>query len=216
MGFVSIFLTAKLIFLVIFMRFKTNLFYLCSLKQFFMNPNLNSNMNKRILSLMLVATLALFGCNSSNGNGQTTDGEPVTTASATGDEAGKVIQMNKAMFIDKVFNYEESPNSWIFKGDKPCIIDFYADWCGPCKKVAPIMAQLAEEYKDQIVIYKIDTDKERELAQVFGIKSIPSILFCPAEGQPQMTMGALPKAEFENMIKTLLLKKDAGTSQNLK
>lgn len=181
-----------------------------------MNPNFNTNMNKRILSVMLVAALALFGCNSSNGNGQTTDGEPVTTASANGDEAGKVIQMDKAMFIDKVFNYEENPNSWIFKGDKPCIIDFYADWCGPCKKVAPIMAQLAEEYKDQIVIYKIDTDKERELAQLFGIKSIPSILFCPAEGQPQMTMGALPKAEFENMIKTLLLNKNAGTSQNLK
>ena len=96
------------------------------------------------------------------------------------------------------------------------MVDFWADWCGPCKKVAPIMAQLAEEYKDQIVIYKVDTDKERELAQVFAIKSIPSILFIPATGQPQMTMGALPKAEFVNMIKTLLLKQEAGTSQDLK
>lgn len=175
-------------------------------------------MNKRILSVMLVASIALFGCNSSNGNGQTTDGEPVTSGakSATGDESGKVIQMDKAMFIEKVFNYEVNPDKWLFEGDKPVIIDFYADWCGPCKKVAPIMAQLAEEYKDQIVIYKVDTDKERELAQVFAIKSIPSILFIPATGQPQMTMGALPKAEFVNMIKTLLLKQEAGTSQDLK
>jgi thioredoxin len=113
--------------------------------------------------------------------------------------------MNKAMFLERVFNYEKNPDTWVYEGNKPAIIDFYADWCGPCKKIAPIMAQLAEEYKDQIVIYKVDTDKERELAQVFQIRSIPSILFIPAEGQPQMTMGALPKAEFEKMIKEVLL-----------
>ncbi|MCD6660517.1 MAG: thioredoxin [Lentimicrobium sp.] len=163
-------------------------------------------MKKHLLSIALVASLALFGCNQSTGNGQTTAGEPAKSANASNDtQEGKVIQMNKAMFIDKVFNYEENPDKWVFKGDKPCIIDFYADWCGPCKKIAPIMAELAAEYKDQIVIYKVDTDKERELAQVFGIRSIPSILFCPAEGQPQMTMGALPKEQFEKMIKELLL-----------
>lgn len=175
-------------------------------------------MNKSILSVVLVASIALFGCNSSNGNGQTTDGTPVTTGDKTvaGNETGKVIQMDKAMFIERVFNYEANPDKWVFEGDKPVIIDFYADWCGPCKKIAPIMVQLAEEYKDQIVIYKIDTEKERELAQVFAIKSIPSILFIPADGQPQMTMGALPKAEFEKMVKTILLKQETGTSQNLK
>ena len=167
-------------------------------------------MNKRFLSVMLVASIALFGCNSSNGNGQTTGEEPITagteTKTVSGDATGKVVQMDKAMFIQKVFNYEANPDKWVFEGDKPVIIDFYADWCGPCKKIAPIMVELAEEYKDQIVIYKVDTDKERELAQVFAIKSIPSILFIPAEGQPQMTMGALPKAEFEKMVKTILLK----------
>ena len=175
-------------------------------------------MNKQFLSVMLVASIALFGCNSSNGNGQTTDGTPVTTGANTvaGVETGKVIQMDKAMFIERVFNYEANPDKWVFEGDKPVIIDFYADWCGPCKKIAPIMVQLAEEYKDQIVIYKVDTEKERELAQVFAIKSIPSILFIPADGQPQMTMGALPKAEFEKMVKTILLKQQTGTSQNLK
>ncbi len=175
-------------------------------------------MNKSILSVVLVASIALFGCNSSNGNGQTTDGTPLTTGAnaVAGSETGKVIQMDKAMFIEKVFNYEVNADKWVFEGDKPVIIDFYADWCGPCKKIAPIMVQLAEEYKDQIIIYKVDTEKERELAQVFAIKSIPSILFIPADGQPQMTMGALPKAEFEKMVKTILLKQTTGTSQELK
>ncbi len=154
----------------------------------------------------MVASLAMFGCNQSTGNGQTTSGEPVKSATASANpEEGKVVQMNKAMFLERVFNYEKNPDTWVYEGNKPAIIDFYADWCGPCKKIAPIMAQLAEEYKDQIVIYKVDTDKERELAQVFQIRSIPSILFIPAEGQPQMTMGALPKAEFEKMIKEVLL-----------
>ncbi|MGV8112951.1 Thiol:disulfide interchange protein DsbD [bioreactor metagenome] len=163
-------------------------------------------MNKRILTIAMVASLAMFGCNQSTGNGQTTSGEPVKSATASANpEEGKVVQMNKAMFLERVFNYEKNPDTWVYEGNKPAIIDFYADWCGPCKKIAPIMAQLAEEYKDQIVIYKVDTDKERELAQVFQIRSIPSILFIPAEGQPQMTMGALPKAEFEKMIKEVLL-----------
>ncbi|MDY0343722.1 MAG: thioredoxin [Lentimicrobium sp.] len=170
-------------------------------------------MNIRILSVVLAAGIMIIGCSSSNGNGQTADGKTVTGTATSDTEQGKVIQMNKAMFIDKVFNYEENPNTWVYRGDKPCIIDFYADWCGPCKKVAPIMAELAGEYKDDIVIYKVDTDKEKELAQVFGIRSIPSILFCPAEGQPQMTMGALPKAEFDKMVQTILLKNAAEPSK---
>lgn len=161
-------------------------------------------MNNRIFSIVLIASIGLLGCGSSNGKSNQDKDNQTASASSTPEE-GKVVQMNKAMFIEKVFNYEENPNEWKFRGDKPCIIDFYADWCGPCKKVAPVMAELAEQYKDQIVIYKVDTDKERELAQIFNIRSIPSILFCPASGQPQMTMGALPKAEFEKMIKELLL-----------
>lgn len=174
-------------------------------------------MNKRIFSLLLVASVGLFSCGSSDGkNDAAAEGQSNTSVSNTaGEETGKVIQMNKAMFIEKVFNYEESPNEWKYKGSKPCIIDFYADWCGPCKKVAPIMSELAAQYKDQIVIYKVNTDHERELAQIFNIRSIPSILYCPAEGQPQMTMGALPKAEFEKMIKELLLAPAAvSTPQN--
>ncbi len=161
-------------------------------------------MNSRIFSIVLIASIGLLGCGSSNGKSNQDKGSETSTSSSTPEE-GKVIQMNKAMFIEKVFNFEENPNEWKFRGDKPCIIDFYADWCGPCKKVAPVMAELAEQYKDQIVIYKVNTDQERELAQIFNIRSIPSILYCPAQGQPQMTMGALPKDEFEKMIKELLL-----------
>ncbi len=163
-------------------------------------------MNKPILTIALAASLAIFGCNQSTGNGQTTTNEPVnSTTVAAGDETGKVIQMNKAMFLEKVFNYEKNPQTWVYEGDKPAIIDFYADWCGPCKRVAPIMSQLAEEYKDQIVIYKVDTDKERELAGVFQIRSIPSILFVPANGQPTLSVGAFQKAEYVKMINEMLL-----------
>ncbi len=107
-------------------------------------------------------------------------------------------------FKQKVFNYETNTD-WKFEGSNPCIIDFYADWCGPCKMVAPVLEELSGEYKGKVDIYKVDTEQERELAAVFGIRSIPSILFIPKEGQPQMSMGALPKQSFEKMINEILL-----------
>lgn len=112
-------------------------------------------------------------------------------------------KLTKKDFIDKVFDFEKE-KEWNFKGDKPAIIDFYADWCGPCKMVAPIMEELAEEYAGKLDIYKIDTEAEQELAQAFGIQSIPSILFIPAEDKPQMAMGALPKESFIETIKNVL------------
>ncbi|MDR0348286.1 MAG: thioredoxin [Tannerella sp.] len=120
-------------------------------------------------------------------------------------EDGKVVVLNKADFLTKVYDYEKNSTEWIYMGDKPCIIDFYADWCGPCKFIAPIMEELASEYKDKIVIYKIDVDKEEELASVFGISSIPLILFVPVEGQPQAARGALPKKTIVEQINKLLL-----------
>lgn len=120
---------------------------------------------------------------------------------------GEVVTLNKAEFLSKVFNYEKNPSQWVYEGDKPCIIDFYADWCGPCKKVAPIMKELAGEYKNDIVIYKVNVDQEKELASAFGIQSIPSILFVPKQGQPQMAQGALPKEEFVKLINNFLLNK---------
>ena len=106
-------------------------------------------------------------------------------------------------FKEKVFNWEET-QEWKFRGELPCIIDFYADWCGPCKMVAPILEKLSKEYEGKINIYKVDTEDQQELAGMFGIQSIPSILFCPMEGQPQMAMGALPKTSFESAISEVL------------
>jgi len=134
-------------------------------------------------------------------------GEQTASTTASGSETGAVVQLTKAMFLEKVYDYEKNPKQWSFAGDKPCIIDFYADWCRPCKMVAPIMTELAEKYKGQITIYKVNTDQERELAQFFSIRSIPTMFFCPAKGDPQLTQGALAKEEYEKLITEFLLKK---------
>ena len=111
--------------------------------------------------------------------------------------------LTKQTFKEKVFNFEEN-KEWKYEGSVPCLIDFYADWCGPCKMVAPVLEELQKEYGDNLVIYKVDTEKEQELAGMFGIQSIPSLLFVPVEGQPQMAMGALPKDSFEKAISDVL------------
>ncbi|MGA9121198.1 MAG: thioredoxin [Bacteroidota bacterium] len=111
--------------------------------------------------------------------------------------------LTKDTFLKKVFDYENS-QEWKFNGELPAIIDFYADWCGPCKMVAPVLEELGKEYKGRIDIFKVDTESEQELASVFGIRSIPSILFIPKEGKPQMAMGALPKASFVQAIEDVL------------
>ncbi|MBE6335345.1 MAG: thioredoxin [Lentimicrobiaceae bacterium] len=110
------------------------------------------------------------------------------------------INLTKEEFIKKVMDYTNNPSEWKYLGDKPAIIDFYASWCGPCRMLAPIMDELAKEYEGKIYIYKVDTEAEEELSQLFGIRSIPSILFIPMEGKPMMTQGALPKAELKRMI----------------
>lgn len=110
-------------------------------------------------------------------------------------------------FKQKVFNYEIN-KEWKYEGELPAIIDFYADWCGPCKMVAPVLEELANEYKGKLNIYKIDTEKEMELSAAFGIRSIPSLLFIPKNGQPQMAMGALPKEAFVQIINDVLLIKE--------
>ncbi len=112
--------------------------------------------------------------------------------------------LTKETFLKKVFDFETN-KEWKYEGDLPCVIDFYADWCGPCKMVAPILEELSKEYDGKIHIYKIDTEAEQELAGAFGIRSIPSMLFCPKEGQPQMAVGALPKKTIEKAIKEILL-----------
>ena len=113
-----------------------------------------------------------------------------------------VEHLTKETFKEKVFDYEKN-KEWVFKGENPCIIDFYANWCGPCKIVAPILEELSEEYSYKVDIYKINTEDEQELAALFGISSIPSILFVPKDDKPQMSLGALPKDTFHQLIKEI-------------
>jgi thioredoxin 1 len=115
----------------------------------------------------------------------------------------KIEHLTKETFLKKVFNYEKNKD-WIYEGEKPCIIDFYADWCGPCKTVAPVLEELAKDFNGKMDVFKVNTEEEQELASVFGIRSIPSFLFVPSEGQPQMAMGALPKETFIKAFKDVL------------
>ena len=117
-----------------------------------------------------------------------------------GDETMKATNLTKEDFLTKVMDYKNNPTEWKYLGDKPAVIDFYASWCGPCKMMAPIMDELAKEYEGKVYIYKIDTEAEEELAQIFGIRSIPSLLFIPMDGKPMMSQGALPKAELKKII----------------
>lgn len=122
-------------------------------------------------------------------------------------EKASVVQMDKQMFLDKVFDYTTGATEWKYQGDKPAVIDFYATWCGPCRMVAPILKDLAKEYGDSIVVYKVDTDKEKELSQAMGIRSLPTIVFIPQTGQPQIIIGAADKATFKRAINEVLLNK---------
>jgi thioredoxin 1 len=117
----------------------------------------------------------------------------------------EVVHLTAQDFKNKVFNYETG-KEWKYEGTLPAIVDFYADWCSPCKIVAPILEDLALKYSGKIVVYKVNTENEQELASVFGIQSIPTLLFIPTEGQPQAAMGALPLQTFEKVIQDVLLK----------
>ena len=164
-------------------------------------------MKKLMNSLILVGLIALSSCGTETAtNTENANAAEIVVENQTEVKSAqaKVIQMNNEMFKAQVADYEANPQTWIFKGDKPCIVDFYATWCAPCKRIAPILDELAKEYDGKIDIYKIDTDKEKQLASVFGIQSIPSILFVPASGNPQMYQGAFPKEQYVKLINDVL------------
>ena len=157
------------------------------------------------IKYILLFTAILFSANyafSESEKEKTVD----NAAISSDDLTGEVIILNKEGFLKKVFNYEKKPESWVYEGTTPCIVDFYADWCPPCKIVDPILKELAKEYKGKIIVYKINTDNERELAAVFGIRNIPTYLFIPAKGEPQSAAGALPRETFVQIIDEFLLK----------
>lgn len=121
------------------------------------------------------------------------------------------IQLTAEGFKEKIFDYSKE-EEWQFKGSLPAIVDFYADWCGPCKAIAPVLEELSKEYEGKVQIYKIDTDKEQELSILFGIQSIPTLLFIPKEGKPMMQKGALPKKAFQQVIEDKLLSTQEKTN----
>ena len=121
-------------------------------------------------------------------------------------EESKVKHLTYKEFKNKVWDFEKDPNTFQYKGKLPAVIDFYANWCGPCRRVAPIMEKLAEEYDGQLIVYKVNVDQERELAAAFNVKSIPMVLFIPKEGKPMMQVGALPEEGYRQVIVEQLLK----------
>lgn len=133
--------------------------------------------------------------------------QPANTNFVQAVDQRETIYLTKAEFVQKVADYEKNPKQWVYLGDKPCIIDFYTTWCGPCKRLAPILEEIAKEYKGKIYVYKVDAEKELQLSIAFGIKSYPSLLFCPKSGNPQMALGALPKEDLLKIIDQLLLGK---------
>lgn len=162
---------------------------------------------------LIVAIVVLGSCsNNKKSNSEDKTAMPTTktkdTIKANNELATKYLSTED--FKKKIMNYDEHPQEWVFEGNRPAIIDFYATWCGPCKMTAPIIERLARKYKGQIDFYKVDIDQERELAQIFGIRSIPTFLFIPMKGQPTAQMGAMQLADFEEIIESELLgKQDA-------
>ena len=116
------------------------------------------------------------------------------------------VNLTKPEFLKKVMNYEKNPSEWIFLGNKPALIDFYATWCGPCQRLSPILEEIATEYTDKVDIYKIDVDQEEELANKFGIRSVPTLIFVPLKEKPQMVPGVMSKSELKATIENLLSK----------
>lgn len=158
-------------------------------------------MNKKSFYKKCLSSIAILLCASTMacaGNANPTE---------KAEEKGSVVVLTDSAFRSDVFDYKANNEEWKYLGKKPAIIDFYADWCGPCRAIAPVLKDLAQEYKDSIIVYKVNVDKEKSLAAWAGIQSIPAILFVPMEGTPQMMVGQQPKETFVKAIQEILLKK---------
>ncbi len=153
-------------------------------------------MKRKVLLSLLISSLFFITCKSEN------------RTSPVGDktETNTVVQLTNEMFKKVIFNYEANKD-WKYEGTKPAIIDFYADWCGPCRQLSPLVEDVAKEFEGKIVVYKVDTDKEKILSQSLGISGLPTLLFIPAKGSPQMSMGAIPKESLIKAINEVLLVK---------
>lgn len=175
-------------------------------------------MKKFILAIFLISPVLIYGCQKggntdSNSNNKEQGAEQKATAqNAQKDKGDKAaIHINEQQFKEQIMNFDKH-DTWQFKGDKPCLVDFYADWCAPCRITSPILEDLAKEYKGQINVYKVDIEKEKKLASVFGVRSIPTFLYCPTEGKPTKASGIgrskqATKEMFKKNIEQFLLNK---------
>ena len=146
----------------------------------------------------------LVGCtNNKNADNSARKQTTEQKTDAAASDGGAVPQLSAADFRLKIMDYETHQTEWVFEGKRPAVIDFYTTWCGPCKMMAPIVEEMAKAYAGKVDFYKVDIDKEQELAQTFGIQSIPTFLFIPVKGKPTMQMGAMPKETFEKMVKEI-------------
>lgn len=174
---------------------------------------------KALLTIIITASVIIAGCSDTNASekrdrslAKTEENrKSAQVANFTKPEKRGTINLTKSEFLEKVFNYEANSEKWKYEGDLPAIVDFYADWCQPCRIASPILNELAKEYEGKIHVYKIDTEKERELAAAFGIQSIPTFMLCPMEGKPQVFsgIGQTPEATkeiFKQAIDEVLLK----------
>ncbi|HIR38650.1 MAG TPA: thioredoxin [Candidatus Limisoma gallistercoris] len=157
---------------------------------------------KKLIMFSLMAAISLVACSQEK---QSAASQPSGETAAAAVSDYKPVEMNTQMFIDRVVDFKNA-KEWDYKGDKPAVIDFYATWCGPCKKLSPILDELSSEYAGNVLFYKVDVDREQELAGAFGIQSIPMVLLIPKEGKPYVVQGLRPKAELKEAIDSVLLK----------
>jgi thioredoxin len=171
---------------------------------------------KKSIYLSALIIFLFASCNgTSGGKNESTGANPTTETTEVSVNkkaaAGKLEHLTEKTFKKKVMDYDKNPKQWVFEGDKPAIIDFYADWCRPCRMIAPYLEELATEYEGRIDVYKVDTEDQRELAAVFGIESLPTVLFIPMQGKPSSQMGAMPKESYKKIIDEFLLKASSKT-----
>ncbi len=166
-------------------------------------------MKKFSILALLAISISIISCSNIKGN-QEKDGTQIEKGNKPSNKADiKPEQLTYDAFLKKVWNFEKNPKEWVYEGSEPCVIDFYADWCGPCKRVAPIMDEMAKKYKGKVKIYKINVDKERKLASIFQVRSIPAVLFSPLKGKPSMQVGLMPHDTYVKIIEEQLLGKKA-------